>query len=83
MRHAFSNAFYEAGEGKFMVELARVTGHRDLRILLDNYLSRTDEHVKAAHDSYSPIDVFATLWEVERKKASGGETSDEEQSLNS
>lgn len=64
LRHAFSNGFYEAGEGKHLVELARIMGHRDLRTLIENYVARTDEHVRAAHDRYSPIDVFAALWEV-------------------
>lgn len=66
LRHAFSNAFYQAGEGKYLVELARIMGHKDLRTLIENYVARTDEHVRAAHDSYSPIDVFAALWEAEK-----------------
>lgn len=69
LRHAFSNAFYQAGEGKYLVELARIMGHRDLRTLIENYVSRTDEHVRAAHDSYSPIDIFAALWDVENKRS--------------
>lgn len=66
LRHAFSNAFYQAGEGKYLVELARIMGHKDLRTLIENYVARTDEHVRAAHDNYSPIDVFAALWEAEK-----------------
>jgi len=73
LRHAFSNAFYAAGEGKYLVELARIMGHRDLRTLIENYVLRTDDHVRAAHDSYSPIDILAALWEAEQKK-SGNET---------
>jgi integrase/recombinase XerC len=76
LRHAFSNAFYTAGEGKYLVELARIMGHRDLRTLIENYVSRTDEHVRAAHDSYSPIDIFAALWEAEEKKPKDGESGE-------
>jgi integrase len=68
LRHAFSNAFYQAGEGKYLVELARIMRHKDLRTLIENYVARTDEHVRAAHDSYNPIDVFVALWEAERVK---------------
>jgi hypothetical protein len=41
-------------------------GHRDMRTLIENYVARTDEHVRAAHDNYSPIDLFAALWEVKK-----------------
>lgn len=63
-RHMFSNAYYEKGQGRYMVELARMMGHRDMRTLIENYISRTDEHVRAAHDQFSPIDTFAALLEA-------------------
>lgn len=69
LRHAFSNAFYEAGEGKYLVELARIMGHKDLRTLVENYVLRTDDHVRAAHDKFSPIDLFAALLEVNRENS--------------
>lgn len=69
LRHAFSNAFYEAGEGKYLVELARIMGHKDLRTLVENYVLRTDDHVRAAHDKFSPIDVFSALLEVNRENS--------------
>jgi site-specific recombinase XerD len=61
LRHLFSNAFYTASGGKYLIELARIMGHADMRTLIEHYVNRTDDHVRDAHNRYSPIDAFAAM----------------------